>query len=195
MVVIVDYEFGGATPVAETLSKLNIDFKCSKNEDSISQAEKIILPGIEQAGKAVRKLHLLNLFTYLRIFKKPILGIGLGMQLMSEFSKEGDVACLGIFPGTVDKFADDSDKLSTVSSLNVKILKKNKLFENIESGTGFYFCNNFYLNPSEYTIAVANNGVEFSAAMQKDNYYGVQFHPENSGEQGLQLLKNFCSLT
>lgn len=194
MVVVIDYEFGGAVHVAEALKKLNIDFICSKNEAEISKADKIILPGLEQAGKAVRKLHLLNLFTSMRIFKKPVLGIGLGMQLMSEFSKEGDVACLGIFPGTVDKFLDSNEKLASFTSIQVKITSPNKLFDNIPSGSGFYFCNKYYLNPSEFTIATAMHGVEFSAAIHKDNFYGVQFHPENSGEVGLQLLKNFCSL-
>lgn len=194
MVNVIDYEFGGASTVVDALNKLGIDYKCSKNESDIARAEKIILPGIEQAGKAVKKLHLLNLFTMLRISSKPILGIGLGMQLMSEFSKEGDVACLGIFPGTVEKFPEGSDKLSTLTSLNVKKIKDSPLFKDIEDNTGFFFSNNYYLKISEYTTSIATNQVEFTASLEKDNLYGVQFHPELSGDQGLTVLKNFCSL-
>lgn len=194
MINIVDYEFGGASQVADALSKIGVDYYCSKNEADISRAEKIILPGVEQAGKAIKKLHLLNLFTMLRIYSKPVLGIGLGMQLMSEFSKEGDVACLGIFPGTVEKFPEGSDKLATVASLNVKKIKNSPLFKGVDDNTGFYFCNKYYLNISNYTTSTAFNGVEFTASLEKDNLYGVQFHPEISGEQGLTLLKNFCSL-
>lgn len=194
MINIIDYEFGGASPIAEALSKIGVKYVCSKNEADISKADKIILPGVEQAGKAVKKLHLLNLFTLLRICSRPVLGIGLGMQLMSEFSKEGDVACLGIFPGTVEKFAEGSEKLAALPALNVKKVKESPLFKDIDDNTGFYFCNKYYLTLSEYTTSTAENGVTFTASLEKDNLYGVQFHPEVSGEAGLILLRNFCSL-
>ena len=143
---------------------------------------------------AVKKLHLLNLFTVLRIVKKPVLGIGLGMQLLSEYSREGGVACLGKFAGTVEKFDSTISKVPFTGSYKIRIDKNSILFKNIEETAEFQFRNSFYLPVNEYTTAYAINGVSFSAAIEKDNFYGIQFHPEESGKDGLTLLRNFAEL-
>lgn len=194
MLTIIDYKLGGVNKVADALNEAGVKFRITRNENDIIGSEKIILPGFEEAYSAVKKLHLLNLFTELRIVKKPVLGIGLGMQLLSEFSKEGDVACLGKFPGTVTKFSDAISKVPFNESANIIIEKENPLFNKINASDKFSFCNSFFLEINKHTIASAENGIKFTAAIAKDNFYGVQFHPEDSGDAGLQVLLNFSEL-
>jgi glutamine amidotransferase len=194
MITIVDYKLGGADKVAEALTVVGVKFRITRNENEIIGSRKIILPGKEEAYSAVKKLHLFNLFNVLRIVKKPVLGIGLGMQLLSEFSKEGDVACLGKFPGTVKKFSDPLAKVPFNENSNIKFEKDNPLFKKITQLDEFRFGNSYYLDVNDYTTATAFNGIKFTAAIEKDNFYGVQFHPEESGNAGLQLLLNFSEL-
>jgi imidazole glycerol-phosphate synthase subunit HisH len=194
MLTIIDYNLGGVDKVTAALKVSGINFKITRNENDVIGSSKIILPGTEEALSAVQKLHLLNLFTLLRIIKKPVLGIGLGMQLLSEFSKEGNVACLGKFTGIVEKFEDKISKVPFSGNFKMTIVKNSKLFNGINESAEFRFQNSFYLPVSDYTTAYAVNGVSFSAAIEKDNFYGVQFHPEESGDEGLTLLKNFSEL-
>lgn len=194
MLTIIDYNLGSVDKVADALTVSGIRFKITRNENDIIGSEKIVLPGTEEALSAVKKLHLLNLFTVLRIIKKPVLGIGLGMQLLSEFSREGDVACLGKFVGTVEKFDNKISKVPFSRNNKIKIDKNSILFKDIDDTAEFRFRNSYYLPINDYTTAHANNGVSFSAAIEKDNFYGVQFHPEESGKDGLTLLRNFAEL-
>jgi glutamine amidotransferase len=194
MLTIIDYKLGSVDKVAEALTVSGIKFKITRNENDIIGSEKIILPGTEEALPAIKKLHLLNLFTVLRIVKKPVLGIGLGMQLLSEFSREGDVACLGKFKGTVEKFDNKESKVPFSGNYKIRNEKISILFKDIDETAEFNFRNSFYLPLNDYTTAYANNGVSFSAAIEKDNFYGVQFHPEESGKHGLILLRNFAEL-
>jgi len=194
MLTIIDYKLGGVDKVADALNQAGVNFRITRNENDIIGSDKIILPGIEEAFSAVKKLHLLNLFTVLRIVKKPVLGIGLGMQLLSEFSKEGDVACLGKFPGTVQKFSEPSSIIPFIQNATIRIEKNSPLFNKINEHDTFRFRNSYFLELNEYTTASADNRIRFTAAIEKDNYYGVQFHPEESGNAGLQLLLNFSEL-
>jgi imidazole glycerol-phosphate synthase subunit HisH len=194
MLTIIDYDLGSVDKVADALTASGIRFKITRNENDIIGSEKIVLPGTEEALFAVKKLHLLNLFTVLRIVKKPVLGIGLGMQLLSEFSKEGNVACLGKFTGTVEKFDNTVSRVSFSGNYKIRIAKISVLFKDIDETAEFRFRNSFYLPVNDYTTAYAINGVSFSAAIEKDNFYGVQFHPEESGKDGLTLLRNFSEL-
>ena len=194
MLTIIDYNLGSVDKVADALTISGIKFKITRNENDIIGSEKIVLPGTEEALSAVKKLHLLNLFTVLRIIKKPVLGIGLGMQLLSEFSREGDVACLGKFAGTVEKFDNKISMIPFSGNNKIKIDKYSILFKDIDDTTEFRFRNSYYLPINNYTTAHANNGVSFSAAIEKDNFYGVQFHPEESEKDGLTLLRNFAEL-
>ena len=191
MLTIIDYNLGGVAKVADFFADAAIKFKITKNENDIIGSERIILPGNEEAFLAVKKLHLLNLFTVLRIVKKPVLGIGLGMQLLSEFSKEGDVACLGKFPGVVNKFNNPGSIIPFTGNYKISIKKESPLFTGIDENAEFFFCNSYYLAENEYTTASAINGNSFTASINKDNFYGVQFHPEESGEAGLKLFQNF----
>ena len=194
MLTIIDYNLGNVDKVADALTVSGIRFKITRNENDIIGSEKNILSGSEEALPAVKKLHLLNLFTVLRIVKKPVLGIGLGMQLLSEFSKEGGVACLGKFAGTVEKFDNSISKVPFTGSYKIRADKNSFLFKGIDENAEFQFRNSFYLPVNEYTTAHAINGVSFSAAIERDNFYGIQFHPEESGKDGLTLLRNFAEL-
>jgi glutamine amidotransferase len=194
MLTIIDYNLGSVDKVADSFTLLGIRFKITRNENDIIGSEKIVLSGTEEALSAVKKLHLLNLFSVLRIVKKPVLGIGLGMQLLSEFSREGDVACLGKFAGTVEKFENTISQVPFSGSYKIRIDKNSILFNDIDETAEFRFRNSFYLPVNDYTTAHSINGVSFSAAIEKDNFYGVQFHPEESGKDGLTLLRNFAEL-
>jgi glutamine amidotransferase len=194
MIAVIDYGAGNVASVANALSQLNKDYKISNNELEICKADKIIFPGVGEASYAIKQLHLLNLFSLLRIIKKPMLGICLGMQLMMDSSTEGNVTCLGIFPGVVQKFDSTKTKVPHMGWNDIKLLKESKLFDGIKNGERFYFANSFYVPVNNFTTSITNNNIDFSASLEKDNFYGVQFHPEKSGDAGLKILKNFCEL-
>ena len=113
---------------------------------------------------------------------------------MADHSTEGNVACLGIFPGTAQIFDSTKTKVPHMGWNDITTIKDSKLFSEIESGEHFYFANSYYLPVNEYTTSIANNNIDFSASLEKGNFYGVQFHPEKSGDAGLKLLKNFIEL-
>jgi len=159
--------------------------------DGCLRADKVVLPNTGSISSAVKQLHLLNLFTVLRLCNKPMLGISIGMHLMSAYSKEENRACLGIFRGTTEKFEDKTNG-DSVSPLNeVLLVKESRLFKNIQSEEKFFFDNLHYLPVDQFTSAVAGQIPILSAVTEKDHYFGVQFLPEKSGEAGSQLLKNF----
>jgi glutamine amidotransferase len=192
MITIVDYGDINSREVAEALKKITSDFIISSKEVDICRAEKVIFPGSGSAKEVMKKIHLLNLFSVLRIITdKPMLGIGLGMQLMCEHTSEGNLSCLGIFPGRVLKF-DNSDENPAHEGMDkIRIIKESPLLKNISDGERFYFNHSFYLPVDEYSVAVSKKDIEFTAAIQKDFSFGVQFHPEKSGEAGLIILENF----
>ncbi len=194
MIALIDYGAGNVASMANVLSELKQEFIITNNEAEIIRAEKIIFPGVGEASFAVRKLHVLNLFSVLRMCSKPMLGICLGLQLMAEKSDEGNVACLGILPGTAKKFDDENVKVPHMGWNEVEVIKESKLFVGIENCERFYFANSFYLPLNEFTTGKSKHDIQFSASMEKGNFYGVQFHPEKSSEAGLQVLKNFIEL-
>lgn len=194
MIALIDYGAGNVASVANALTELKQEFIVTNKEAEICNSDKVIFPGVGEASFAIRQLHILNLFTVLRIVKKPFLGICLGMQLMADQSTEGDVACLGIFPGTAQKFDTEKTKVPHMGWNDIKIIKESKLLSEIKSGEHFYFAHSYYLPVNEYSTSISNNNMDFSASLEKDNFYGVQFHPEKSGDAGLKILKNFIEL-
>ncbi|MGQ9798472.1 MAG: imidazole glycerol phosphate synthase subunit HisH [Ignavibacterium sp.] len=195
MITIVDFGDINSKEVAEALRNITDKFIVSSNEVDIFRADKIIFPGSASAKDVMRKIHLLNLFSVLRmITDKPMLGIGLGMQIMCEYTSEGNLSCLGIFPGSIVKFNNSAQNPMHEGFDSVKILKENALFKNIKDNSEFYFSHSFYLPINEYTVASSKKDVEFTTSIQKDLFFGVQFHPEKSGEVGLTLLENFVRL-
>lgn len=191
MISVIDYGAGNIQSVLNALDDLKVDYKVTNNEQVIYNSDKIIFPGVGEASFAMRKLHLTNLSTMLRVTKKPLLGICLGMQLLSEKSEEGNTCCLGIVPADCLKYNSANVKVPHMGWNKVNLIKENILFDGIANETHFYFANSFYIPLCDYTIATSEYDITFTAALQKDNFYGVQFHPEKSGEPGIKLLKNF----
>lgn len=191
MIAVIDYGAGNTKSVTNVLDELKVEYIITSREIDINKSEKIIFPGVGEASFAIRKLHLNNLFTLLRITKKPLLGICLGMQLLADKTEEGNTTCLGIIPTTCKKFESEKLKIPQMGWNKVKILKENILFDGIENDSYFYFANSYYMPMNEFAIASSNYEIDFTSALQKENFYGVQFHPEKSGEVGIKLLKNF----
>ena len=194
MIALIDSGAGNVASVANVLKELNADYKLTKREIDICNSDKVIFPGVGEASFAVRQLHILNLFNLLKILKKPMLGICLGMQLMCEKLSEGNTAGLGIIPVSTNIFDKAKVKVPHMGWNNVEIINGGKLFEGINNNEHFYYANSYYVPVNEFTIAKSENGIEFSASIQKNNFYGVQFHPEKSGKAGIKLLKNFIEL-
>ena len=193
MVTIVDYEDSNAAELGDCIKKLTEDFVVSKNEIDICRANKIIYPGKGTAKHAMKRIHLLNLFSVMRIIRKPILGIGLGMQLMADYSLEGNISCLGIFPGTAQKFNNGKMDPENEGMHVVSFKKESKLFAGIKDNEKFYFNHTYYLPLSEFTTSTSKHNINFSASIEKNDSFGVQFHPEKSGDAGLKLLDNFIN--
>lgn len=195
MITIVDFGDINSKEVAEALKNITDDFIVSSSEVDICRAEKIIFPGSGSAKDVMKKIHLLNLFSVLRIITdKPMLGIGLGMQIMCEHTSEGNLSCLGIFPGSILKFSNSTENPLHEGMDKVKILKDSPLLKNVSDNSTFYFNHSYYLPINEYTISTGKKVIEFTSAIQKDLSFGVQFHPEKSGEAGLIILENFVKL-
>lgn len=194
MVTIVDYGDVCTPAVAASIKNITDDFIVSNNEVDICRSDKIIFAGCGSASVAMKKIHLLNLFSVLRIVKKPMLGIGLGMQLMADYSTEGNISCLGIFPGTAIKFNEKLDEVEYKGYYKVSFCKQSLLFNGIEDSTEFYFNNSYCLLKNELTTSTCQKNVIFCSSMENENSFGVQFHPEKSGKAGLKLLKNFIEM-
>lgn len=193
MIAIVDYGIEKHEPLAELLSAEKADFRITNSESGILSSDKVILPNVSNITSAIKRLHLYNLFTMLRVCNKPILGVSAGMNLMSAFIKELNLSGLGIFPGTsrsiTIKKEDDTDaNLSTIHKL-----KESKLLRNITGEENFFFNNSYFLPVDNLTSAEMGKGRKLSAVMEKNHYFGVQFLPEKSGDAGVQILRNFLN--
>jgi glutamine amidotransferase len=194
MIALIDYGAGNLKSVANALDDFKVEYIVTNKSDEIISAEKIIFPGVGEAGSAMSKLNEQTIIESIKFTDKPLLGICLGMQLLATFSEEGNTKCLDVVQTVVKQFDSTQVKVPHMGWNQVEYKNQNKLFTSIESGENFYFANSFYVPVTEYTIASTNYGIIFSAALNKNNFYGVQFHPEKSGHAGLQLLKNFIDL-
>jgi glutamine amidotransferase len=194
MIAVIDLGEINTAPLKSVLKKFTQDFIITSNEIEIFSADKVILVGYGEASLGVKKLHLLNLFSVMRILKKPMLGIGLGMQLMCNYSAEGNVSCLGIFPGSTQKFDEPQSKIRHTGFDPLTILLDSKLFSGITNSDKFYFDHSFYITKNDCTSSLSQSGIIFSSSLEKDCNYGVQFHPEKSDEAGIKLLQNFIQL-
>ncbi|MCY1508582.1 Imidazole glycerol phosphate synthase subunit HisH [compost metagenome] len=165
-------------------------------EADLERYSHIIIPGVGHAGAAMRKLEETGMVTALKALKKPVLGICVGMQLLTQHSEEGDAALLGIFPLQTKLFNTRPGFKIPHMGWNTIDFKNNLLFDNVARGTQFYFVHSYFIeyNPI-FDIAAVTYSIKFSAAIQSDNFYGVQFHPEKSGVAGEQILINFMNLT
>lgn len=195
MTAIVDYDAGNTRSVANALERLNAAYIITSEVEIIMSADRLILPGVGHAADAMEKLESKKLIHVLKNYKKALLGICLGMQLMFESSEEGDTECLGLLPGKVLRFrAENSEKVPHMGWNDVQAVVQNPLFGNYEQSQEYYFVHSYYAPTGNYTIASCNYITPFSAAVAKDNFLGVQFHPEKSGIAGQQILSNFLKI-
>jgi glutamine amidotransferase len=192
MITIIDYGKSNSNEIAESLEKLSVEFVISNKESDILLAKKLILPDSKDISSSIKELHLLNLFSVLRIVEKPILGIGTGMHLMTKAFKDNNAACLGCFP--VECKTDETQPNMFVHEQSIKIIKETALLNNISKEDMFYFEGDCFIPRNECTTSVVNIGGEITSSIEKDHLYGVQFNPERSGEPGLQILKNFLEI-
>lgn len=189
--VIIDYGAGNIQSIKFAFQRLGVNAVLSNDPEVIRKAEKVIFPGVGEASSAMRKLRESGLDTVIPTLKQPVLGICLGMQLMCNASEEGNTKGLGIFEVDVIKF-DSNVKVPQIGWNKIENLQS-PLFKNLENDF-IYLVHSFYAPKCEETIATCTYGLEYAAALAKDNFYGVQFHPEKSGQYGAQILKNFLSL-
>ncbi len=195
MIGIVNYGAGNIFSLTSALERQHLDYGMVNTEADLDKYTHIIIPGVGHAGAAMAKLEHTGLVEPIRKLRKPVLGICVGMQLLTEHSEEGDAEMMKIFPLNTCLFNKDQGiKIPHMGWNNIDH-KNNPLFAGVENLTQFYFVHSYFIeyNPT-FDIATANYGMPFSAAIQKDNFYGVQFHPEKSGIAGELLLKNFSNL-
>lgn len=193
MLVIIKYNAGNIQSISYALDRLGVNYLLSDNAEQISSADKIIFPGVGEASSTMRYLKDKGLDKIITSLKQPVLGICLGMQLLCKYSEENNTDCLDIFSVEVKRF-------SNTPGFKVPHMGWNNL-NNIEgwfpkhvAGQQVYFVHSYYVPLNEYTVATSNHIHDFSAAMRKDNFYAVQFHPEKSAETGEDILKSFLIL-
>lgn len=194
MIAIIDYGAGNTASVINVLEELKAEFVLSNDKNIIQSSDKIILPGVGEASSAMKKLSELNLINELRNTTKPFLGICLGMQLLFTKTEEGNVECLNVIPSEVKKFNLTNFKVPHMGWNEVIKLKDDELLNGIIDKTFFYFAHSFYVPQNDFSTSISNYGLNFSASVRYKNFFGVQFHPEKSAQQGIQIIKNFLSL-
>jgi imidazole glycerol-phosphate synthase subunit HisH len=192
MIAIVKYNAGNITSVQNALTRLGFKSVITDNPSELSNADKVIFPGVGEASSAIRYLVERGLDKTITELKQPVLGICLGLQLMCRYSEEGDTKCLGIFDADVRLFPP-VDKIPHMGWNNC-LTMKGEIFSGITIKDDLYYVHSYYAEISSCTLATCEYILPFSAAMQKDNFYATQFHPEKSAEKGEKILKNFLEL-
>ena len=188
-VTIIDYGAGNVKSVAFACERLGFQTELTNDKDKITSAEKVIFPGVGHADYAMQQLKKNNLIDVIKNLKQPTIGVCLGMQLMCAHTEEGNIDGLGIFDLPVKAF---SDKLKVPHMGWNKLEETKGLLLDLEEYV--YFVHSYFVPENEYSIANCNYGTRFSAALQKDNFYACQFHPEKSGKIGEEILKRFLNL-
>ena len=191
-IVIIDYESGNIQSIQFALQRLGFEGILSNDIETIQSADKVIFPGVGEAQTAMKKLTESGLDKLIPTLKQPVLGICLGMQLMCAFSEERNTKGLGIFQTNVVRFPKELRTphigWNTITDL------QSSLFKEIKEGNFMYFVHSYYVPKCLDAIATTGYDFEYASALQKDNFYGVQFHPEKSGTAGAQILLNFLKL-
>jgi glutamine amidotransferase len=190
--VIVDYGAGNIKSIQFAFKRLGVEAELSNKPEVIKAADKVIFPGVGEASSAMTMLKQSKLDQLIPSLKQPVLGICLGMQLMCNHTEEGDTSGLGIFNVNVKRFKNDV-KVPQMGWNTVKNLKSD-LFKGITEGDYMYLVHSYYAENCSEAIATTDYGLEYASALENDNFYGVQFHPEKSSVAGEQLLKNFLEL-
>ena len=195
-IAIVKYNAGNIQSVLFALERLGVDAKVTDDKDELFAADKVIFPGVGAARSAMDSLKEKVWDKVITELKQPVLGICVGMQLLFEHSEENDTECLGIIPAKVKLFR--SEEISPDIPIKVPQVGwndiynlKTSLFNDVPEHSYIYYVHSYYAEMNPYCIATSNYGLEYAGAVQKDNFYGVQFHTEKSAKVGDQILKNF----
>lgn len=195
MVAIVKYNAGNIRSVINALDRLGVESVVTDDPEIIKSADRVIFPGVGEASTAMDYLNKTELISTIKSLSQPFLGICLGMQLICKKSEENNCSCINLIDTPVLKFDSKfKDKIPHMGWNTITDLKTD-LFKDIEESSFTYFVHSYYVTKSEYTIATCNYcGVDYSAAINKDNFYAVQFHPEKSGSVGSKILSNFMQI-
>jgi imidazole glycerol-phosphate synthase subunit HisH len=192
MIAILKYNAGNIQSVQNALNRLGYESVLTDDKETILAAEKVIFPGVGEASTAMKYVRERGLDEVIRAIRQPFLGICLGLQLMCENTEEGNTPCLGIFNTQVKRFPP-KDKVPHMGWNSFTQLEGN-LFKGIDQMNDVYYVHSYYAEPCNDTIATCNYILPFSAALQKNNFYATQFHPEKSAGIGEQILRNFLAL-
>jgi glutamine amidotransferase len=191
-IAIIDYGAGNVKSIEFALQRLGYSSELTSNAKTIKAADRVIFPGVGEASSAMKMLKSTGLDRLIPTLEQPVLGICLGMQLMCNYCEEGDTRGLNIFDVKVVKFNNEL-KVPQVGWNTIFDLKTD-LFKDIEENAYMYLVHSFYVPAYRDSIANSSYGVDYSVALQRNNFYGVQFHPEKSGKIGEQILKNFIEI-
>lgn len=191
-IVIINYGAGNIQSIKFAIQRLGYEAILSDDEEEIKAADKVIFPGVGEASSAMKKLRDSKLDAIIPLLKQPVLGICLGMQLMCHSSEEGNTQGLGIFDVDVKKFSNRV-KVPQIGWNQISNLKT-ALFKDIPENEHIYLVHSYYAPICLDTIAVSEYDIPYSAALQRDNFYGTQFHPEKSSMIGETILKNFLEV-
>lgn len=191
-VALIKYNAGNIQSVSYALERLGIDFEVTSEPEKILKADKVIFPGVGEASSTMQYLKANQLDRIIVSLKQPVLGICLGMQLMCTHSEENDTPCLGIFPETVKRFIPNTEE--KVPHMGWNTLQQCRDFASGLDGQYVYFVHSYYVPVNPNTVATTHYALPFSAAMRRENFYAVQFHPEKSAETGEKILRSFLDL-
>ena len=190
--VIIDYGAGNIKSIQFAFKRLGVEAILTSNPEEIINADKVIFPGVGEASSAMKMLRDSTLDVIIPKLKQPVLGICLGMQLLCKYSEENDTKGLGVFSTNIKRF---SNKLKVPQiGWNTITDIKSDLFKGISNNSYMYLVHSYYAENCKETIAKTDYGFNYASALQKENFYGVQFHPEKSSLAGEQILKNFLML-
>lgn len=195
-VAIIQYNAGNVCSVDYALRRLGVEPVLTADAERLQAADRVIFPGVGEAATTMRYLQASGLDLVIKNLKQPVLGICLGMQLLCRHSEEGDADCLGIFDAEVKRFVPGCTGLKVPHmGWNTLTHTRSMLFEGFtqEEEAYVYFVHSFYVPVQEHTVAVTDYIHPFSAALQKDNFFATQFHPEKSGKTGERILRNFLN--
>jgi glutamine amidotransferase len=193
---VVDTGGANLTSITNAIERLKIDFVISDKAADIKSATHVILPGVGSAKPIMDKLIKCNLIETIKNIKTPLLGICLGMQILFDYLEEDDISGLGVITGPVLKFPNDFNLSIPHMGWNQLEIKDNntQLFQNINTKSYVFFAHSYYVPINKYTISETSYGFEYSSSVNSNNFFGVQFHPEKSGEIGSSIFKNFFKL-
>ncbi len=196
MIGIVNYGAGNIFSLTAALERVGVPYGMINQKEDFGLYDRVIIPGVGHAGAAMQKLKETGLVDTILALQKPVLGICVGMQLITAFSEEGEAKMLSVVPLKTLHFNQRIDqKVPHMGWNSVQLDNNNPLFRDIADNAYFYFVHSYFIEyDPTYTIAKCTYGLTFSASLQKDNFFGVQFHPEKSGKYGEQLLLNFSKI-